>query len=77
MISPCRARTVQQEIQLINKVFPPKTFDRIWISLSNGGASICAWNQSTPASNCQYLKDLIYGMQVGFGAPVSITAMRK
>ena len=76
VISPCRSRTVQQEIQFINKVFPPYTFERIWIDLNPGGA-ICGWNQSNPASNCQYLKELIYNFQISFGAPVSITAMRK
>lgn len=76
MISPCRSRTVQQEIQFINKVFPAYTFERIWINLTPSGAT-CGWNQSTPASNCQYLKDLIYNMPIGLGAPVSISAMRK
>ena len=76
MVAPCRTRTVQQEIQMISKAFPQKPFERIWLSLSAGGAT-CSWAQASPASNCLYLKDLIYNMQVSFGVPVSIIAMRK
>ena len=40
------------------------------------GTGSCGWNNYSGPLNCQYLKDLIYNLQVSFSVPVSIVTMR-
>lgn len=55
IITPCRNRTVEQEVQILATAFPYKVIDRYWIETPDMG-SACGWNNYPPISNCQYLQ---------------------
>ena len=75
IITPCRTKTPQQELQVLNKAFPTKIFDRYWVTLLPG-ISICGWSAFSPSSNCEYLKNLVDILQVGLNATISIASKR-
>lgn len=75
-LMPCRNRTAEMEIQILNNAFPYKVFDRYWIYLPDS-TTACGWNNYPAASNCQFLQELIIKFQNSFNTPVSMVANRQ
>lgn len=71
MISPCRNRTVEQNVQIIAQAFPERLIDRFWIELPESTAS-CGWNNYPAATNCLYLQEYIMRMKQNFWTEVAI-----
>lgn len=73
---PCRNRTAEMEIQILNTAFPYKVFDRYWIYLPDV-TSACGWGNYPAASNCQFLQELIMKFQNTYNTPVSMVTDRQ
>lgn len=51
LLLPCRNRTAEMEIQILNNAFPFNLFDKFWINPYEGKSS-CGWDNYPASSNC-------------------------
>lgn len=76
IITPCRFRTVEQNVQIIAQAFPERLVDRFWVEMPSS-LGRCGWSNYPAASNCQYLQEFIMRMKQNFWTEIGIYTTRK
>lgn len=74
-LTPCKARSPEDEVNFLMKRAGEKTIDRLWI-IPDDLDQFCQWSNYTVESNCQYLQKFIdyanktYGLPIGIGGGI-------